>query len=194
MIADLLYPTKRASRRPREGAAGGIMSRLIRAARALPLACALLSCALPAPTPPLLAPEILAATLSGRGATVLLHGFSINTDGWFFDREPLRRFAGTGVIIDASGTVITARHVVEGAFALAADLPAGEGGSTLCRRGRHVPMRIAALLAGTDLAILRPAPGASADFQPVHPRRDWLALPGRPSTSSARGAASAPPR
>ena len=75
-------------------------------------------------------------------------------------RSDLRpqRASGSGVIVDASGFIVTNAHVVSGAQQLRVELPPATGGrSILAARGRLVDAQLVGLDRETDLAVLKVA-------------------------------------
>ena len=69
-----------------------------------------------------------------------------------------QRATGSGVIVDASGFIITNAHVVSGAQQLRVELPpAGGGRSILAARGRMVSAEVVGLDLETDLAVIKVA-------------------------------------
>ena len=88
--------------------------------------------------------------------------------GWFSDPRPFQqRGAGSGVIIDPSGLLVTNHHVIEGASALRVTLPNGQ--SYAAERVGTDP--------GTDLAVLRLVETGGATFAPL-PLATELPRPG----------------
>ncbi len=89
---------------------------------------------------------------SNIGATVLIRVASFDETG-----DRLKYAGGTGTVIDADGTVVTAYHVVDDAEFVVVTLqelsPNGQG----VRRLRDIPMRVAAVSPENDAALLRPS-------------------------------------
>ena len=70
-----------------------------------------------------------------------------------------RRASGSGVIVDASGFIITNAHVVSGAQQLRVELPSTGGGrSILAAPGRMVDAQVVGLDLETDLAVIKVRP------------------------------------
>jgi serine protease Do len=66
------------------------------------------------------------------------------------------RGAGSGVVVDAAGYILTNAHVVQGAHRVRVDIPRPpEGTSILAARSRSVPAEIVGLDPETDLAVLK---------------------------------------
>jgi serine protease Do len=69
-----------------------------------------------------------------------------------------RRASGSGVIVDASGFIVTNAHVVSGAQQLRVELPSTGGGrSILAAPGRMVEAEVVGLDLETDLALIKVA-------------------------------------
>jgi serine protease Do len=72
------------------------------------------------------------------------------------DLVATERSSGSGVIVDASGFIITNAHVVRGARRIHIELPApGDGHSILATNSRLVPGRIVGIDIETDLAVVK---------------------------------------
>jgi serine protease Do len=71
-----------------------------------------------------------------------------------------QRASGSGVIVDASGFIVTNAHVVRGAQQLRVELPAAAGGrSILAAPGRLIEADVVGLDLETDLAVIKVAAG-----------------------------------
>src|SRR5689334_5810506 len=72
----------------------------------------------------------------------------------------IERSSGSGVIVDATGYIVTNAHVVENATRLEVELPfeatgGAQGRSIVRRRGRIVGARVVAVDRETDLAVVK---------------------------------------
>ncbi len=93
-------------------------------------------------------PAVVQVLVSGHGAPVGANQAAL---------LPRQTSAGSGVVVDADGYVVTNAHVVHGARRIQALLPApaGEARSILKSRGRPVPAQLVGLDRETDIAVLK---------------------------------------
>jgi len=101
--------------------------------------------------------EALAARVSPSTVQVIASGLVLDPDAAAGDTPPeRRRSSGSGVILDASGYVMTNYHVVQGARRVQVVLASPpEGRSILRPRGKTLDATVAGIDEETDLALLK---------------------------------------